>query len=97
MLAGAALLKDLVWGFACPLHCGSSGVPWFVSGLLIGFLLGIGLTLGTLWICFNLQSPASSCTSPGFRHFPTPPAASGLRHRSRLSGYLPFDEQWAPG
>lgn len=97
VLAGAALLKDLVWGFACPLHCGSSGIPWFVSGALVGFFLGIGLTLGTLWICFSLQPPAPFRPCPGFGHFPAPRASSGLRQRTRLSGYLPFDEQWAPG
>ena len=42
VLAGSGLLRDVFWGFACPIHCGPSGLPWPLSGLFLELLLGIG-------------------------------------------------------
>ena len=90
LAAGAGLLREVVWGLACPLHCGSSGLPFFGLGFLCGFTLGIFVTLGTLWICYNLIfSPASpqSPVQPSFHR-----SSSGLRFRTKLRAYLPVDE-----
>jgi len=91
LLTGAGLLSDLSWGFACPFHCGASGIPLLVCGLCIGLVGGFGLSL---WVLFDFFSrpvqpvpssfaPASSVASQVF------PAS---RVRNRLRGYLDFDE-----
>ena len=78
-LAGVTLLRDLSYGWSCPLHCGSSLVPSFVaglsSGLLVGCLCGAYLTL---W----LWRPPSVPVIPKPAEFPR-----GTRH-NRLQGYL---------
>ena len=93
--AGVGVLRELVWGLACPVHCGSSGVPFISLGFLIGFFLGVGLTLAALWTLFHLQLKPSPAA------FPFSPSSSGepstVRRRSRLQGYLPVDEQWPKG
>ena len=60
--AGAGLLRELVWGLTCPVHCGSSGLPLLILGFFIGLLSGFGLALGTLWILYS-TSHASTISS----------------------------------
>ena len=54
-LAGAGVLREVVWGLACPVHCGSSGLPFLVLGFFIGLVVGIGIALGTLWTFYHLS------------------------------------------
>ena len=54
-LAGAGLVREVLWGLACPVHCGGSSIPYLLLGLLCGFVLGIVLTLVTLWTFVNIQ------------------------------------------
>jgi hypothetical protein len=92
-LAGAGVLRELVWGLSCPVHCGGSGVPLFGFGLLLGFLCGVSLSLAALWTIYHLQifqvPPASRASDPPSSF---PRDSTALRRRTRLQGYLPVDE-----
>ena len=85
-LAGAGLVREVLWGLACPVHCGGSSIPYLLLGLLCGFVLGIVLTLVTLWTFVNIQRhPVLPQHSPSSAPSASP---SFMRRRSRLSGYL---------
>ena len=91
------------WVLACfrsfrgglPVHCGPSGIPLSICGLLLGIVGRCGLSLGVLWFLFSvpLASPPVPGSVPG--SVPIHPTfsypASGPRARNRLRGYLDFD------
>ena len=78
------VVKDLSVGFSCPFHCGSSILLPFLSGLSIGLVLGISLTV-TFACCFLLHFPHLGFVPPVHPH-PVPSAASVIRRR--LAGYV---------
>lgn len=41
--------QSLSWSLSCPIHCGSSIVPWFISGVSVGFLLAVITLTLSLW------------------------------------------------
>ena len=89
LLSGAGVLPEVAWGFACPIHCGSSGAP-LLLGFFIGLSVGIGITIAALWICVHTGLAPSS--SPGCPVFPFQSSEGAIRRRTRLAGYL-VDEQ----
>lgn len=78
------LFRDLSWSLSCPLYCGSSVVPVFLSGFLFGLICGLVLAASILWFLdFPLRSSALPPGSPLVVG-----RAGSTRARSRLSGYL---------
>ena len=83
------LWVEKVWGWltiasevsrlsACPFHCGSSSIPWFLLGLVIGFLFALALS-GFLFLIWIFRSELGFLST--YRH-PRP------FQRSRLDRYL---------
>ena len=62
-LAGAGLVRDVAWGLACPVHRGSSVLPFFGLGLLFQFILAVALVGAFLPVDF-LQLPSLLILSP---------------------------------
>ena len=84
LLAVASSAGSLLHSFACPLHCGGSSVPWFLSGVCLGFTLCLVL-LGFLWVNWtSLDFPRHSSASPAHH----PGRGSTVPPRRRLSAYL---------
>ncbi len=81
LLSAGQVFRDLSLGLSCPFHCGGSIALPFLSGLSIGLVLGIFLSV-TFALCFVLHSPGLVRPSP-----PTAPSASSILRR-RLSGYV---------
>lgn len=85
-VSGLAVLRELSAGWSCPVHCGASSLPFFLSGFCLGFLSAfLLLSLLAVWIFHHFQGfPASVPVDS-----PTVGAASTVvRRRSRLSAYL---------
>ena len=87
-LEGLSLVQQVSLALSCPFHCGSSGLPWLLIGLLCGLLIGFGLSAAAfLYLHRNL-------------HPPTVPSGSASTARStssavRLRGYLHEHQQWS--
>ena len=92
-LAASGAVRELLWGWSCPLHCGSSALPFFIAGLSLGICLGIALSIG---FCYHFLGFISLARHPSADPVPfaSHPSSSAVnldlevRRRSRLSGYL---------
>ena len=83
VLQAIGFLREVSWSFSCPLYCGGSVIPVFVSGCFCGLLTGILLYHFALRP-FDLSSPPV----PTFAPPELSNRARALRARARLSGYL---------
>lgn len=83
LLQGSQFAASVVQSASCPVYCGGSAVPWFLSGLCLGILLGL-LSAGVvvfLWTSRGL--PGATFHQP---HHQVPSQHPHLRRR--LSAYL---------
>lgn len=80
---GAQVASYLLQSASCPLYCGGSGWPWFLAGLSLGLLFGLGFVGLLVWFwLFRAPVVVANC----------PPTSSVPQHpqhlRRRLSAYL---------
>ena len=88
ILEGVSTAQSLSWTLSCPIHCGSSFLPWFISGFSLGFLTAVLSLTFLVWHLGFVPFQSS--------HFHTPPSSgsprvappASFRRSSRLSGYL---------
>ncbi len=84
VLQAVGVFRELSWSLSCPAFCGPSVIPIFLSGILVGLVLGIALGAYLLWtLDLSARRPTPSAGSPEVVR-----GAGATRVRSRLSGYL---------
>ena len=83
-----ATAQSLSWSLSCPIHCGSSIIPWFISGLSLGFLLAVIALTFLLWHLGLLPLRQSSPHPPFSSGSPRVSTPSTSRSAARLAGYL---------
>ena len=87
-LEGVSTVQSLSWTLSCPIHCGSSFLPWLITGFSLGFLTALLALTFLLWHFGLVHPPAahfSSSSDPGSLRV-VPPAS--FRRSARLAGYL---------
>ena len=86
VVAALGLFREVSLSLTCPAHCHPSTIVPFVTGLSLGFLLGICSATYLIWIFWFSQ--------PGLHPVPSapPPAFPRGSRRPRLCGYL---DEWS--
>ena len=88
LVEAVSTAQSLSWSLSCPIHCGNSFLPWFLSGISLGFLLGFITLALSLWhfglLPLHPYSPHPPFSSGSSRVSPP----SSYRSTARLAGYL---------
>ena len=80
-------LSTFWYSLSCPLHCGSSHLPWFLAGLSSGALIGFLLCLFFIHQIL-VAFPGFFGVSRAPRASPVPAASSPVPASHRLRAYL---------